>query len=253
MTDLIPADLLVDTPPLTDDALAAYDAWVYEDMPGTPAAEAVRAWTIDGPNTCAWALAKYAAAQAVINDAAARRDAYVARIMDAYENEIRRAARDVQFFGGHLGRYAVAERERTGDKTKTVVTPNGKITTTRHAAKVIVDNEAAVLEWAEKHAPAAVKRSVLLTLMRDAVTLVEVPTSVVMSCGCVVDTGPGAVGPEATQAWAVGTGMLCMSCEQDALVGQWRTTRLVPVGADGIPVDGVDVEPEHVTAKVVAG
>lgn len=259
MTDLPPADTYVDEPPLTDDDLIRlyntiddYDELVAEDGAAAVDPGPAAAWAVDGANTAAWAMTKLAAAHAEIADAAERRDAYIARIVDAYTAETKRATRDAEFFTGHLVAYAIAVRAETGDRTKTVITPAGVVKTTAHADRVVVIDPDTVLAWAATYAPDAIKRTLLTTPITKAVAITVVPTSVVMTCGCVVGVDPGDANPArwATD-WAVGTAILCPSCDNDALVGRWHSSTTVPTDTDGNHVPGVDIEPAHVTAKVV--
>lgn len=257
--DLIPAEAFQgDQPPsLTEAELEAYYVWCVE--PGLQmsvdhavnaeaiqaTANVVKAWRIDGTNTAAWAMAKLAEADAELAGIAQQADEFHNRIDEWTEQQAKRPVRTREFFAGHLERYALWLREQSGVKTLNL--PNGKVATRETAYRAVIEDADALLAWAEANDPDMIEvtKKVPVAKMRQRVTLVEVPTAVVMAqCGCIVDV-------EADQwqlaaSYQVGTGMICAQCGQEALVGRWLDTTVLVAG----DVPGVAVEPASVSATV---
>lgn len=268
MTEKLPPDLLLDeAPPFTDDELAMFFAWADsgdwpgEEMPDAdelpPGAGPAPRWP--GPRSdaeAAWAMSKFrekaeraAALRQLAADRIARIGAWLDEALKA-EGDLDRSA---AFFADHLERYAIARRISSGDKIKSLPLPDGKVATRASSAKAVVVDEEAALAWAEKEAPDAIARRLLLTPLRASLELIEVPTRIVCSpCAEVVSLGldgidhPGAF----AKAHQVGTAIECPSCGAEALVGQWLESELVAADADGAAAPGLGVEPARLSATV---
>jgi len=106
-------------------------------------------WTITDDNAAEWAMAHVAAAETQMG---AVRDQYLLwldQLTRWSEDATKGPKRTVAFFTAHLQRYAVAARERD-PKRKTLTLPSGAAPTTEHKPSVIIVNDAALIEWAER-------------------------------------------------------------------------------------------------------
>ena len=102
--------------------------------------------------------------------------AYSARAREFAEREQRRAAREEKrllwLFGRQLEAWAAAEIAKSGCRRRSVSLPAGTLSFRRVGARLIVDDEVAVLKWAREHCPEAivtterVSRTALAELMR---------------------------------------------------------------------------------------
>lgn len=235
------------------------EEWVGEVATAEPDAlpERVQAWRIDGTGSAAWALAKVAEAEAAIEDATAQAVEWYGRIDAWLVEQSAPHRRTLNYFTGQLERYALDVRE-ADPKRKSLVLPGGKVQTTSKRAKVIVTDEAAVIEWAKRHCPLAVKRETVTKLLvselrtrvhaRKLLTLAWVTNS----CGCKVSVrdDEGLTIPD------VGTLVeSCSECGAEALIGKIEPLayRWLATTEDGAHVPGVDVQPDEVTARVVLG
>lgn len=83
--------------------------------------------------------------------------AYAERCAQWAERERMRARREEEFlllrFGGELRAYARAAIAEQGSRRKSVTLPAGRIGFRRAGAKLVIDDEAAVLRWARKTQP----------------------------------------------------------------------------------------------------
>ena len=235
------------------------EEWVGEVATAEPDAlpERVQAWRIDGTGSAAWALAKVAEAEAAIEDATAQAVEWYGRIDAWLKDQTAPHRRTLNYFTGQLERYALDQRE-ADPKRKSVPLPGGKVQTTAKSAKVIVTDEAAVIEWAKVHAPEAVKtetvESVRLGPLRARVGARKVETMawVTNSCGCKVSVRDD----EGLYLPDVGTLVeSCSNCGAEALIGRIEPLafRWLATTEDGAHVPGVDVQPDEVTAQVVLG
>jgi Bacteriophage Mu Gam like protein len=128
-------------------------------------------WQINDDAVAEWAMAKLAEAQGDDADLRAQRDAQMERAQAWYARVSKAAQRTAGFMRAHLEDYALRRRQATG--AATLVLPNGEVPTVKGADPCVdVADEAAVLEWAQKHAPevVTVKRSVKLTDLRTVAT-----------------------------------------------------------------------------------
>lgn len=235
------------------------EEWVGEVATAEPDAlpERVQAWRIDGTGSAAWAMAHVARAEAALADLTAQAVEWYGKIDEWLVNQSAPHRRTRAFFEAQLQRFALDQREADPRK-KSVVLLSGKVQTTAKAAKVIVTDENAVIEWAKVNAPEAVKTKEVTTLglteLRLQVKARKVWTLawVTNSCGCKVSVRDD----EGLDLPDVGTLVeSCSECGAEALIGQIEPLayRWLATTEDGAHVPGVDVQPDEVTAKVVLG
>ncbi len=252
MTDPLPPALLspgsdveqwVGTIASTDDG---------DDLP-----ERIQAWRIDGTGSAAWAMAHVAQSEAALADLTAQAVDWYGRIDEWLVKESAPFRRTLDYFTGQLERWALDQREADPRK-KSVTLPSGKVQTTAKGAKVIVTDEAELIQWAQKHAPEVIHErtvtSVGLTQLRQVVQARKVTTLawVTNSCGCKVSVRDD----EGLDLPEIGTLVeSCSGCGAEALIGKIEPLayRWLATTEDGAHVPGVDVQPDEVTAKVVLG
>lgn len=269
----IPPEILNDAPPFSDEDLATFFKWADDplefnpdtvrDAVGDPAIGAavevasvnrVVAWQVNDEADVNWAAAMHARYYDETRRLIGLRATYVQRIMDWFADAVEFPQRAQDLFENLLIPYALNVRAASGGRLKTIPTTAGEITTRAAKAKVVVVDEAALVEWAEHEAPAAVKtaKSILLDPLRDKVDVLEIPTRIVLSCACIVDVAPldfswGAFAHD----HQVGSLFVCADHVADALIGQWLDVREVAVDKTGQAVPAAAVDPAKVTAKVV--
>ena len=235
------------------------EEWVGEVATAEPDAlpERVQAWRIDGTGSAAWALAKVAEAEAAIEDATAQAVEWYGRIDEWLKDQTAPHRRTLNYFTGQLERYALDVRE-ADPKRKSVALPGGKVQTTGKSAKVVVTDEVALIEWARTHAPGAIKREVVESILRTPLRTIVHPTKlttlawVTNSCGCKVSVRDD----EGLDLPDIGTLVeSCSNCGAEALIGRIEPLafRWVALDGSGAHVPGVDVQPDEVVAKVVLG
>ena len=137
-------------------------------------AESETPWVIDGINSAEWAMRKLALAEKDKREIDEAAQEWHRQIDEWRKKELAVPERRIEFFSGHLERWALAEREANPDR-KSWNLPSGSVKTRHSAAKVVVVDQTAVLEWARTAAPEVVvtKESVSLTALRDVVTMHE--------------------------------------------------------------------------------
>lgn len=106
-------------------------------------------WRITSLGQADWAVRQVAAIQAK----AGEYDDEVALWREAK----RRAVASAEWFEERLAEWAVAQREASGGRVKTQQLAHGAVETRASKPRVEVEDEAAVIEWARKQCPAAVK------------------------------------------------------------------------------------------------
>lgn len=218
------------------------------------------AWRPETDAAADWALAILRSARARIDEAEARYAAQVERLGEWRDRVTRADRRTAAHFDNMLVAYAIGKRD-ADDRRRTIVLVNGELATTRHRPRAVVDDEPDVIRWAGErladdlrlndliHTEKTVRYKPFVKLTR----VVEIPTTVVLTCGCVIELPIG--------GWPAvpgrGDAVVCPSCGQDALVGDWTATRLAVVenleDGDDVAyrfVPGADVEPERITAVV---
>lgn len=216
-------------------------------------------WTVDGLGSAEWAMRNVARVDAEAVLVAEQARAWQERI-DAWRIAAERRLRTRrEFFVHHLTAYALAERERSDGKVKSIKLPSGTIRTSSAKAKPTVVSEQDVIAWARENlepdevaAVVKVTEKALVSELRKAVELVEVVDHlrvVCSPCGCIVDPWPTVAGIVPGH----GDGVTCPSCESEALIGRWEVVASHSEVRDraGRPVPGVGVEPAHVEATVV--
>lgn len=260
---LLPPEVLADAP-FTDAELAAFFAWAdspefdeqQADLMSPPPEDGkdpgpAARFQVDGPRTAAWAMAKYAEYADRVRGVRELRDEFLRRIQDWYADELGDAPRSLQFFGQHLEAYALQRRADTEGKEMTQKLPSGKVATTKTSEKIGIEDDAAVMEWAREHAPTAIKEDLLKTPVYAAARILEYPTRVLMHpCACIVDVPGDVAVADREKVYELATGMTCLQCGEEALVGRWFDVEKIVVGLDDLPVPGATVEPEKISAKV---
>lgn len=249
----IPAEFFVDDEPLAErvieSMLDAYDTNsehfdIDDDHPS-------QRFSIDDDSVAAWAMSKYAEAAAIEADVLSRYVQYAERIEEWRVQNLARSKGAMSFFGGHLEDYAL-RRRLADEKQKTLSLPDGAVKTRKSNARAVVSDEPKLIEWASEHDPSMLSYRVSLSKVRDAVTLLEVPMRVVLTCGCIVltwtdgDSSPADV----LSVYERGSACYCESCGQDQLVGDWLHSELYPVDANGVWIPGVDVDSGGLSASI---
>jgi len=96
--------------------------------------------------------------------------AYAEHVAEWAEAEKRRAAAEEQrlfyLYGAQLRAWAKAELERIGNRRKSLALPGGQVGFRHQDAKVVIEDEDAVLIWCHAHLPAAVNTTE--TLLKSA-------------------------------------------------------------------------------------
>lgn len=158
----LPAELAVPVEPFTDDELdAALDAVLRGKPDEVPAK--IGSFELTDDSRAEWAMRKLSDLvnrEAEFKDQAAEwRD----RINQWEAERVRLLQMRAQVFIQALEAYGVNKRARD-ENDKTTTLPSGVIKTTRpKAASVHIGNEAAVIEWAQKNLPAAIRDLVVKT------------------------------------------------------------------------------------------
>jgi len=230
------------------------------DAAGVP--EAARRWQVLDRPSAEWALGK-------LRDAATRQlqleveaqtmaapyTLRIDRIHAWLQGELAPLRVTEAFMGSQLERYAIERRKEDEKRNKTTKLPSGEVRTTSSAPRVVIVDQAAVVQWAERNAPDIVRREpkVLLGDLRQRVSVERLITAarVTLSCGCVHETSS----PSGLDL-VVGSEYHCETCAEAALLGRVETLavsyRPVTVTGEPLPLGiGVDVDPGGVDAKVV--
>jgi len=272
------------TDPVADDLLPAPpEAATVEALLASPDVDdvAVGRWQIDNDGAAEWALHRLAVNRATLKQLEAQRSDWHERVEEWFKTASRAPRRAAEWFDTQLQFFGMDRREQSprdskGQPTvKTVALVTGAIATTGHQEKIVVANDAAVLEWAEnlavlldepptdgsdwltveeggilKYAVTAadvgiikVTKSIMVAALRQHVQIIDGaqfdPPAQCHSCG---STDGVYSDDEVDQQWT------CGSCGDEWPVQ--RNARRVVVGPDQLPVPGVTVEPAYVTAKV---
>lgn len=251
-----------------------------DDLVKDGAGELQDHWKIRDLDSAEWAMDKLRQAQAQAVTIARQYDAWRARLDEWAADAGRRATGEMEFFRGHLERFALAEREATGEATLKL--PSGKVSTVKRQRAVVVTDEEALMTWARTVAwededgalvpldvtIAPPRQKVLVSELRELVAVGDEPDPdqerLVWGCGCWAIVRRDAPLDEVF----VGA-TACPTCGEVggytvepvmAPVVRIRGLRLFTGGAAVLPelldggnppkVPGVAVEPEHVTASV---
>ncbi len=128
----------------TTPAVAVMDLAESEDAP---------AWTVTDKGSAEWAMRHVVIVNAELDEMKAQATDWAERIANWFTRASAEAAASKAFFEHHLEQYAIAERDRTDGKVKSVVLPSGRVATRGPKpgadTKVVVADEDAVLAWAE--------------------------------------------------------------------------------------------------------
>lgn len=206
----------------------------------------LRSWVPDTLGKAEWAMAKLANAERLLDALGVQRTEFIDRINAWYTAAARPLARTVDFFSMGLQRYALEHRRVTGQAT--VAVPSGKVGTRKAPARVLVDDEAAVIAWArqlDRVQCIRSKESIVMAELTKLVTVKELPVAYIarMTDGTwreyagvvTLDDVPVVVGE-------VLDGVIVESLEP-VLVH-------MAVDSAGVPVPGLSVQEEQVTATV---
>lgn len=233
--------------------------WLFVEQEVTVVAR----WAIGDLSGAQWAAARWAQADAEVEAAKAQYQEWKARLDEWLADATRRAQRTAAFFAGHLERYALDERERTGKATLRL--PSATVGTTHHAAKAAVGKEDELLAWAAENAPELLRREVAKAAFNARVavgqTVDHYEHHLELSCGHsrLVLTPAG---DEGAEDWRMIESAVCVECTELVADGEevrqpvagGRTEVFYrPVAVDretGEVVPGAEVEPASTTAKV---
>lgn len=224
--------------------------WVTTDEMDPTANES---WRVDGLGSAEWAMAHLVTAERTLAQLEAQYTTWKAQLDSWLKDASGPALRTVEFFGGHLERYALAQREATG--AATLKLPSGKVATRKSAESVQVVDEGAVLRFAaQTQVPDGLgelvpmedlvtKRKLSLTALRANLKVVHVEAPGgwwEFPCGHFLDTQTD------------GAPDVCPSCGAPVEFGtaSWHQnmeTTVTTLTGDEIP--GVELVPERITAK----
>ena len=170
-------------------------------------------WKIDGLRSAEWAMRKIVDEQRRIEELEMQAKEWAADIERWRKRVLARPNQTIEFFTGHLTRWALDQRE-LDPKMKTVVLPSGEVKTRQAKDRVVVVDADRVLDWARANLPDAVATTVV-----EKVKVAEL-TGYVMNLD--------------ENSWPT---------EVDEETGE-----ILPAEC---PVPGIRIEAEHVTATVV--
>lgn len=133
------------------------------------------AWRILNDDMATWAMRKLREAHRRREEIRRIAQAEIERIEMWADNVSRQPGRDIAYFEGLLGDYALRQRVETGDRRKSVSTPYGAIRTSRSKAAVEIVSQEELVAWAEEFAPELVRvaKSVLVSDLRKVVEATE--------------------------------------------------------------------------------
>lgn len=153
MTDrlpALPAEILVEDVPIPADLL---EAIIEPDARPVVVVAASRGvtWQPRSDGEAEWALRKYLEARDDVEVIEATADDYVSKIRNWAQQRTARARRAMEFFAGHLGRYAVEQRAASGGRRKTLRLPSGEVPTRGNPLRLDVTDEAKLEAWLLGH------------------------------------------------------------------------------------------------------
>lgn len=137
-------------------ALPVFLASPDDEWADTLEPERAERWQITGTETAAWAMGKVAAAHADLDELKRQAAEWKQRVDEWLEHESAPLVRRIEFFSGHLERYALDVRE-ADPKKKSLVLPSGVVKTRVSNPRVEVVDDEAFVEWAAVNAPDAVR------------------------------------------------------------------------------------------------
>lgn len=183
---------LADMPPASIDLgllLADIDTVDYPVVTGD--GRRVTRWDgIHDDDVAEWAMAKLAQIDQAIEDRKAHAERLMARIDDWFHHEMEQRRgewpslrQQREFFMAHLEAYARAQREEKDRKTVSLV--SGEIATREQPARLVIEDEDDLIDWASHHYPDLIRTRVdvpvsalkeALALAQDDSILVDVKT-----------------------------------------------------------------------------
>lgn len=210
-------------------------------------------WRIDSLGAAEWAMGKLRESQTTVDQLRAQYDAWKADLDRWLADAAAPAQRAVEFFTGHLERYALTARE-LDPKAATVKLPSGKITTRKNPAAVIVDDEDELLAAAfDTMVPDAngelcplidlvTTRKVAPTQLREHVKIVEREVTQLLVYPC-------------NHYWEANPGQLPDQCPLCGVDGPTvvPVVEHVVMTLNGHELPGAGIRPETVTATVKPG
>ncbi len=206
-------------------------------------------WRITGPATAQWAMAKYAALTAQIEAAEEQAGEWRQRIDAWFDQAARRLEQRRRFFAGHLGRYAIEQRQLDPKANKTTYLPSGTVATTERAEQVDIGNKAMLIAWAKEKHPDLLKQDIGVTDLRSVAKVIERVERVALTlhCGCILDLAWDAD----KELPLVGTAWECPD-DGEVLLGRVEVVESHPEVRDleGQPVPGAVVKPGDLTYTV---
>ena len=172
--DLLPAEL-VDAPPFADELDEAL-------LAGRELPPDVVPWKIETLNDAEWAARKLAALEDRASEVRRTHTAWMARIEENEEAELRRVQPGIEFFRGRLKEFALRRRRIEGGKVRDATThvPSAEVSTRQAAPKAVLEDEAAFIVWAydaitsDEYAEVVkTTEKVLIDALRKATSIVE--------------------------------------------------------------------------------
>ncbi len=274
-TSTQPPDLPDDPHGLTDEVLdrildraatlaAGPDGATVVPDPLTAATDEVTGapWRVESLGAAEWAIRKLAELEAEETAARQQHLEWTRPYDEWLDGQLARLRRPHTFLRSHLERYALAERDRTDGRVKSVNLPHGKISTTAAAARPVVTDPDAVVEWVEEwlseaEAEAIVSHTVSVRVgeLRKVAQVADVIDGwrIVTSCGEVHDPWPEEwLDASVADLTAPGHTFECPECAEQVHVVTAETIgyRLEVHDDAGRPIPGTAVEPASVTASV---
>lgn len=256
----LPPELAMNTPPLTDDDLAAVVAWdlsaeeqrQLEDLP-----EHIVRWRPEDDGAAEWAMRHLVAVGLELDELNEQAGEWLEQIQRWLDHRAKPLRAKQRFFVGHLERYGLDYRERT--KKATVTLPSGKVRTTEYQRTIKVEDHDTLAEWVRENLEedeaakvVQVKTTVLVSELKGAAAITDrvVSTFVALSCDCTA-TLDGMVD--------VGELVTCLD-HGDELLGDpivvadvlEEEMMAVVVDEAGRLIPGTGVKPKRTEAKVTA-
>lgn len=283
--DPMPAELVLDHEPVSEEELDIFHEWggeiltpeeiaeadgVVEDEDGAPLPGAAH-WSITDDDSAEWAGRKYREKMDRVEDVRAKAKRWVERIHAWADDQARKPLADARYFEGQLERYLARRRaasaftNRKGEtdyKVKSIALPSVRLSSRTNGAKMVIDEESALVLWA-KTLPdplreAAVKETFLVSGVKSSVVFEPEQTGweYALECGCFQRESFDPESPVDAEE-----DLMCATHhEHTSVLGAEPVTQLqawlvIPAGEETDTeirqrVPGVHVDPESVTITV---
>ena len=152
----IPAELAVEAEPFDDETLdlalagATTVTQLDDGVPGetTYVRAEVERWSVTDDGSAEWALRRLAEARQQVATLTRQAEEWRARIDAWHARMLGPLERRVEFFEGHLKRYAL-DRRLDDPRAKSLILPSGRIQTREAKPRVVVADPDAWQDWAE--------------------------------------------------------------------------------------------------------